>query len=160
MTILLEVEEQNQVIRSVEIELGDDATVEAAAMQFAAALGFLEAEEILEDLVASGEQLQRHHKASHYAHCGHRWTHRRVCIDLHFEAEEGKHHFPAQAKWSRVHRWGCGHFHVGADLCANLELREGGPKGPVLNEHLDIGHFKDCKIVWLVKPGPEPYGQR
>jgi hypothetical protein len=90
----------------------------------------------------------------------HRWTHRRVCIDLHFEAEEGKHHFPAQAKWSRVHRWGCGHFHVGADLCANLELREGGPKGPVLNEHLDIGHFKDCKIVWLVKPGPEPYGQR
>jgi len=76
MTILLEVEEQNQVIRSVEIELGDDATVEAAATQFATALGFLEAEEILKDLIANGERLERHHKLTHYAHHGNRWRHR------------------------------------------------------------------------------------
>lgn len=76
MTITLEVEEQNEVIRSVEIELGDDATVEAAATQLAAALGFLEAEEILEDLVANGERLERHHILAHYAHHGNRWKHR------------------------------------------------------------------------------------
>jgi hypothetical protein len=73
MTILLEVEEQNAVIRSVEIEMGDDETVEAAALRFAATLEFLEAEEILEDLIADGEQLQRHHKIGHH---GHRWRHR------------------------------------------------------------------------------------
>jgi len=73
MTILLEVEEQNAVIRSVEIEMGDDETVEAAALRFAATLEFLEAEEILEDLIADGEQLQRHHKIGHH---GRRWRHR------------------------------------------------------------------------------------
>jgi hypothetical protein len=76
MTILLEVEEQNEVIRSVEIELGDDETVEAAARRFADALGFIEAEEILEDLAANGEQLQRHHKIHECAHHGHIWQHR------------------------------------------------------------------------------------
>jgi hypothetical protein len=76
MTIILEVEEQNQVIRSVEIEQGDDVTVEAAAMQFATALGFLEAEEILEDLIANGERLERHQKLAHYAHHGNHWRHR------------------------------------------------------------------------------------
>jgi hypothetical protein len=73
MTILLEVEEQNEVVRSVEIELGDDETVEVAATRFAAALGFLEAEEILENLLVDGEKLERHKKAHHYD--GRRWRH-------------------------------------------------------------------------------------
>jgi len=76
MTVLLEVEEQGNVVRSVEIELGDDETVEAAALRLAATLDFLEVDELLEDLTAGGEQLQRHHTVAHYAHHGHRWRHR------------------------------------------------------------------------------------
>jgi len=160
MRILLEVEELGKVVRSAEVELGDDATVEAAARQLATALNIADAEEILEDIVVGEIELQRHQTLAACAHHGNRWRHRRVCIDLHFEADEKRHHFPARAKWSRVHRWGCEHFRVGTDLCANLELREGGPKGPVLSENLPIGHFHGCKVVWLVKPGPEPYGVR
>jgi len=76
MNLILEVEEQNEVVRSVEIELGDDETVEAAAARLAATLDFLEADELLEDLRAGGEQLQRHHTIGYYAQHGHRWRHR------------------------------------------------------------------------------------
>lgn len=160
MKILLEVEELDEAIQSVEIELGDDETVEAAAKRFADALSILEPEELLDSLTIGEIRLERSQKISAYAHHGNRWSYRRVCIDLHFEADEERHHFPEQARWSRVHRWGCLHFHVGDALCANLELREGGPNGPVLNENLPIGHFQGCKVVWLVKPGPEPYGRQ
>jgi hypothetical protein len=76
MNILLEIEEQNEVIRSVEVELGDDETIEAAAARFVAALGFLEAEEILADLTAEGERLERHHTVHHAARHGRSWRHR------------------------------------------------------------------------------------
>ena len=160
MKIVLEVEELDEVVRSVEIELGDDETVEAAAKRFATALNNLEFEELLEDLTVGEIQLERGQRIGAYAHHGNRWRHRRACIDLHFEADEMRHHFPVQSLWSRVHRWGCEQFHVDHTLCANLELREGGPKGPVLNENLPVGCFHGCKVVWLVKPGPEPYGQQ
>jgi hypothetical protein len=75
MIIRLEVEEQEQVVRFVEIEAGDDETVEAAALRFAAALDF-EVEEVLQDLLVNGELLQKHHKVSHYRHHGHHWRHR------------------------------------------------------------------------------------
>lgn len=82
----------------------------------------------------------------------------RVCIDLNFEGEAKRAWFPARAKWARVHRWGCRAFTIASDACAHLELREGSPTGPALNERQEIGPHKGCEIVWLVKPGSEPNG--
>lgn len=83
---------------------------------------------------------------------------RRVCIELHFETEEKQKRFPVEAKWARVHRWGCRAFSIATDACPHLELREGSPQGPVINERQEIGPHSGCKTVWLVKPGPEPNG--
>lgn len=82
----------------------------------------------------------------------------RVCVEVHFESETKQHWFPVSAKWARVHRWACNAFHVANDACAHLELREGSPTGPAINERQDIGPSAECKVVWLVKPGPEPNG--
>lgn len=82
----------------------------------------------------------------------------RVCVDLHFETEAKPAQFPANADWARVHRWGCHAFKIASDACAHLELREGSPTGPALNERQRIGVHAGCKPVWLVKPGPEPNG--
>ena len=113
-----------------------------------AAILELDAAEILNEL--SNPQVlhpEKHHGRLHL-----------VCIDLHFETEEKKHHFLPTAKWERVHQWGCQKFHVAIDACANLELRSGGPKGPVLNESKEIGRHEGCMVVWLAKPGPEKNG--
>jgi hypothetical protein len=75
MLVMLEVEEQGEIVRCVEIEAGDDDTVEAAAVRLAAALDF-ELEEVLEDLAVNGQPLHRHHKVSHYGEHGYRWRHR------------------------------------------------------------------------------------
>ena len=83
---------------------------------------------------------------------------RRVSIELHFEGEAKRARFPARAKWARVHRWGCRAFTIASDACAHLELREGSPAGPALNERQEIGPHAGSEIVWLVKPGPEPNG--
>jgi hypothetical protein len=80
------------------------------------------------------------------------------CIDIHFEGERIRRRFPSRWSWSGVHRWGCHHFRVAEDACANLELRNGSATGPALNEGLTIGPVRGCRVVWLVKPGPEPYG--
>jgi hypothetical protein len=82
----------------------------------------------------------------------------RVCVELHFEGEAKQAQFPAQARWARVHRWGCRVFTIATDACAHLELREDTPTGPALNERQAIGPHSGCKPVWLVKPGPEPNG--
>ncbi len=82
----------------------------------------------------------------------------RVCIELHFETESKQKKFPVQAKWARVHRWGCRAFTIANDACAHLELREDTPTGPAINERQEIGPHVGCKTVWLVKPGPEPNG--
>ncbi len=81
-----------------------------------------------------------------------------ACVEVHFESEEHRHHFPVEARWSRVHRWACRHFTIAHDACANLELRLGSQDGPLLNERKEIGRHSDCVVVWLVKPGPEPNG--
>ena len=83
---------------------------------------------------------------------------RRVCLELHFESDSKRAWFPTRAKWSRVHRWACHAFDIASDACAHLELREGSPTGPALNERQEIGPHAGCEIVWLVKPGPEPNG--
>ena len=80
------------------------------------------------------------------------------CIDLYFEGEHIRRRFSSHSTWSAVHRWGCHHFTVAEDACANLELRDGSPTGPALNESLAIGPCRGCRVIWLVKPGPEPYG--
>jgi len=82
----------------------------------------------------------------------------RVCVEVHFETESAQHWFPAQGHWANVHRWACKTFMVAHDACANLELRDGAVDGPPINERNDIGHADECKVVWLVKPGPEPNG--
>lgn len=81
-----------------------------------------------------------------------------ACIDLHFETDSKRHHFPEKAKWERVHNWGCKKFNVGQAACTNLELRKGTPTGPALNENKEIGRYDGCLTVWMVKPGPEPHG--
>jgi hypothetical protein len=80
-------------------------------------------------------------------------------VDVHFETEQARHRFPASSKWAHVHEWACTHFHVPHNVCANLELREGSPSGPALNEKKEIGVHAGCEVVWLVRPGPEPNGQ-
>lgn len=97
MTILLEVEEQGDILRSLEIELGDHETVEAAAVRFADSLGFLEAEEILEDLTAEGEKLERSHKIHHYH--GRRWRHRHRRLRVIVYAP--RHPEPKEFFWKR-----------------------------------------------------------
>jgi hypothetical protein len=158
MNVVIEIEIDDQSRAFEVIELSEDQTVREV-LSLAAAKAGIELEELLLDITAGEIQLAADSRLREIAHHGHRWKHRRVCIDLHFEADEKRHHFPTCAKWAAVHRWGCHHFRVAPDLCANLELREGEPKGPVLNEQQPIGIFHGCKTIWLVKPGPEPYGR-
>jgi len=83
---------------------------------------------------------------------------RRIRVEVHFEGETASHGFPSRAKWARVHRWACRHFGMATDACANLELHDGAPDGPRLNENQPIGTSSGCREVYLIKPGPEPYG--
>jgi len=157
MKVTLEVEERGQLVRSAEVDAAEHDTVAIVAQRFADVLG-LTPDELLEDLSIDGIHLQPHSAIKDCNGHGRHLRHRRVCIDLRFETEEARHLFPARAHWSRVHEWGCKKFKVAHDACANLELHEGAPDGPPLNEEKEIGHFPDCKAVWLVKPGPEPNG--
>lgn len=89
---------------------------------------------------------------------GHSIRLRVVCVAVRFEGETKESLFPANARWARVHRWACNAFGVAADACGHLELHDGDPKGPVLNESHQIGRHDGCRTVCLVKPGPEPNG--
>lgn len=82
----------------------------------------------------------------------------RQCVTLHFEDEELKHKFPATATWARVHQFGCRHFKIAHDACANLELRLHKFDGSPVNERKQIGHYEGCVDIYLVKPGAEPNG--
>jgi hypothetical protein len=94
--------------------------------------------------------------ARHLPH--HRIRAKISCVDVHFESDHERHLFPARAPWSLVHRWACRHFDVAHDACANLELREGASDGPPLNDANPIGSRESCVQVWVVNPGPEPFG--
>jgi hypothetical protein len=133
----------------IEIEYEGDLTHHGLAHRLAEMLE-LEADELLHELN------QKPHTADHE----HRHCHvELVCVDIHFETEGAMHKFLATSTWERVHRWGCKHFKVASDACANLELHEGTPKGPALNETKPICHLPGCQTVWLVKPGPERNGR-
>lgn len=128
MKVLIEViEDQDKVIRFVECEASTEESIEDLANRIAGQLE-LEAEDLAADLGVNGLNFDRDSKVGDCVRHGQRWRHRRVFIDLHFESESQTHHFPPRSTWARVHRWGCRHFHVAADACVNLELREGIPE--------------------------------
>lgn len=148
INITLELKLHDSPAELISVEYQGDVEHAGLANKLAEVLE-IEAAEILAELVNNPDAYE-HHKR----HCRLDLT----CVDLHFETESKRHRFLARSKWEHVHRWGCRKFTVGIDACANLELREDGPKGPVLNEAKPIGHHKGCLGVWLVKPGPERYG--
>lgn len=158
MVVIIEIEQDQQELRLVEVEVANEEAELAGFLQLVADKSGIRVEDLLLDLGVGDIQFQPEARVGECLRHGHRWRHRRVCVDLHFESEEAKHDFPARATWARVHHWGCRHFDVPHDACANLELHEGSPTGPVLNDRTHVGHHKGCKTVWLVKPGPEPYG--
>jgi hypothetical protein len=158
MVVFVEIEEDKNELRLIEVAVPKEETELAVFLETVAVKAGIPVEELLLDLGVGDVVFEADWKVSECLKHGHRWRHRRVCIDVHFESEDAKHDFPARATWARVHRWGCNHFEVPQDACANLELHEGTAAGPVLNDRKHIGHHKGCKTVWLVKPGPEPYG--
>ncbi len=158
MRIHIDVEEGNSIVASADCEASAEDTIELVVSNAAPQLGVAPAE-ILLDLGAVSQRFQRESKVGDCIVHGQHWKHRRTCVQIHFETERAEHRFPATAAWGQVHVWACGHFRIPPDLCTNLELREGGPKGPALNEKKQIGVHASCESVWLVKPGPEPNGR-
>ena len=157
MKVLIEVEEAGAVVRTAEFEVSADESVRAVARRLAGQLG-VEPEELEADLGAGGITFEPDALVRDCIAGNSHWRHRRVCVELHFESEVVTRHFPPRWRWAKVHQFGCRHFNVSHDACANLELREGVPTGPALNEKVELGVFPGCKPVWLVKPGPEPNG--
>ena len=147
VTIIIEVEQRGAPAEKIELEFEAQPEHREVAERLAAVLA-LDAEELLVELAAAHRDGHQH---------GHHRLHL-TCIDLHFESESAKHRFLARSTWARVHRWGCRRFHIAADIAPNLELRDGAPDGPALNEAKPIGHHEGCQVVWLVKPGPESNG--
>lgn len=150
--LLIEVEENGNVVKSSNITVLENDTVETIAQRASTELG-IDLEEIIEDLngdfiLLKGKQNDKDKKIKI----------QRVCVELHFESKEENQKFSSNSKWSKVHRWGCRKFKIAPDACANLELREKSAEGPVINENSKIGSFTGCKEVWLVKPGAEPNG--
>ncbi len=148
--LVVEVEEDGQILQTVTVE-GADA--DALASNVSEQLN-IDLDEIME-----GYANEIGSDAGKDSGKGHKIRIRRVCVELHFESHNQRHNFLSKSKWSRVHRWGCRKFTIAQDACANLELHENTPDGAVLNENKQIGSFKGCKPVWLVKPGPEQNGQ-
>src|SRR5439155_26332730 len=126
----VEVAEEGGAPEVLSFEADDEELVTALAARIAARLDLDSAEQL--------EALEAEHGFNREALVAHLpqglLRVRQVCVELHFEGVVATHRFPARAKWSRVHRWGCRHFHVAVDACANLELRDGAPDGPRLNE--------------------------
>lgn len=157
MKICVQIEGPDEISRTLQFEVAEDCTIHTAAHYIAKELE-IEVEDVLDDLTWNGELLRKDGVVCHHPTHTHPWKHCRVCIELHFETKQARHHFGVTQKWKAVHRWGCRHFHIAHEACPNLELREGTITGPPLNERVVIGNFKECKTIWLVKPGPEQNG--
>ncbi len=150
LAITIEVKRHGSPVEVIRIETEGDLSHRELAPKLAALLA-LEAEELIAEF---------EHAPGCYEPERRRGKLQLVCIDVHFETEQAAHHFVARSTWARVHRWACRKFRIAADAAANLELRDGAPTGPVLNESRPVGHHEGCRAVWLVKPGPEPNGHR
>jgi len=157
MKLEIEVLEEGSVVRAATTDAQPHETVEAVARRLAPELA-VNVEELLAELALDDEILKLDATVSDVLKQGPKIRHRRVCVDLHFESESIKHMFAANNRWAAVHRFGCKHFNVASDACANLELHEGSATGSALNDQGRIGLFTGCKTVWLVKPGAEPNG--
>ena len=140
MIVILEIEEGEKGVREIELNSPHEEAELASLLAPVAEKEGFPLNELLSDLGVGEVQFEPHSKVGECLKHGNRWRHRRVCIDLHFESEDAKHHFPARATWAQVHRWGCDHFDVPSDACANLELHEGTATGPVLNDRNRIGY--------------------
>ncbi|HRH45285.1 MAG TPA: hypothetical protein PKY82_26840 [Pyrinomonadaceae bacterium] len=150
--LLIEVEENGIVVKTSNITVLDNDTIETIAQRASTELG-IDLEEIIENIVGDFGSLKAKQNDKDK-----KIKIQRVCVELHFESKEESQNFSSNSKWSKVHRWGCRKFKIAPDACANLELRENSAEGPVINENGKIGSFSGCKIVWLVKPGAEPNG--
>lgn len=160
MIVILEIEDGEKGLREIELDSPNGEVELAALLAPVAEKEEFPLDELLLDVGVGDVPFDPHSRVVECLKHGNRWRHRRVCVDLHFESEEAKHSFPVRATWAQVHHWGCHGFDVPRDACANLELRDGAPNGPVLNDRNRIGYHHGCKTVWLVRPGPEPYGKR
>ena len=148
--VTVEVVRHGAPVEVIEIECDAESTHQLLAERLAEALA-LEVEGLVEEFNSDLEIYDRPRR-----HCKLKLE----CVDVHFESESAIHHFPSRAKWKHVHVWACKRFKIAKDACPNLELRDGSPEGPALNESKHIGRFEGCRMVWLVKPGPEPNGCR
>lgn len=157
MKVHVNVEEENGDLQTLEYYLIPTEPIQILAAQLAADLDEPIAD-ILEDFGSNGAAATATAPAIEFLHGCVKL--RRLCLELHFETETVTHRFSPRAKWERVHLFGCNKFGVAEDACANLELHDGSADGPALNERQEIGSFKGCRTVWLVKPGPEPSGCR
>ncbi|HTD24069.1 MAG TPA: hypothetical protein VK738_15535 [Terriglobales bacterium] len=158
MRLRIEVEESNVVVAKAEREVSVNERVSDALAVVAAELDS-EREALLKEIGVRDDEAELTKFFSEGAGKEHSVRVRRVCIDLHFESVSAMRRFLSNETWADVHKWGCRHFHVAVDACANLELRDGSPTGPALNDRTKIGPFSGCKTVWMVKPGPEPNGE-
>ncbi len=157
MTIIVEVFEGSEPKRRAQVEALETERLAVVLERVAVELGVGTADLVL-NIGVGDVQFDPEATVGDVIHHGHHWHHRRVCIDLHFESESKRHDFSSRSTWAQVHEWGCRHFEVPAPICANLQLHEGSPTGPALNDRLQIGHHHGCHDIWLVKPGPEPNG--
>jgi len=148
VVVTIEVHRHGRPVESVRVECDVEPTHKHLAEKLASVLA-LGTEELVEEFVAEAEG---------YDAKRHEGRLKLDCVDVHFESESAIHHFPAHAKWKHVFLWACKHFKIAHDASANLELREGSPDGPAINEAKHIGRFEGCKTAWLIKPGPERNG--
>jgi hypothetical protein len=147
--VTVELHRHGAPVETIKIECDGQPTHRHLAEKLAAVLA-LEAEELVEEFTEQdGGPEHRHHHSKI----------KLECIEIRFETEAASHHFLARTRWKRVHHWSCKKFKIASDVSANLELRDGSPEGPPLNEAKPIGDIKGCRTVWLVKPGPEPNGR-
>jgi hypothetical protein len=154
MHVSVDIAEEGKAPEVLSLEASGEDSAAAIADRLAGELG-LEAGDVLEAFRAE-HGLERGALAREFPASGLRL--RRVRVEVHFEGETASHAFPSRARWERVHRWACRHFAVAADACANLELHDGAPDGPRLNDNQPIGTSSGRRGVYLIKPGPEPYG--
>jgi hypothetical protein len=156
-SIEIELEAADGSLTTVAVAYGDQERIREVIERYEQA-GETERGAVLDAALATVSQLDDARFAGEIAWPEERVRLKRACVEVFVEGEPKQHNFPIRARWARVHRWGCHAFGIARDACVHLELREGGPTGPALNERQEIGPQVGCKVVWLVKPGPEPNG--
>jgi len=158
MKITIDIEGSDGSPKSIAIDADGSETIEAIAVKAAKDLG-IDPAELMDDLGTDDVLFAKQDTVDKCIRHGHKWRHRRVCIEVHYQSEPAtRHFFNPKKHWRVVHEWACKHFHVAEAMCQDLELFAGSPTGPALNENQPIGESAECRVVWLAKPGPEPNG--